>query len=989
MFHFANTAFLFQVSTLTKGVVLALLMITAPTITLANQGVSPDGIWERKNPATSPTLGQKKASSETKKTILKANLKIIKEKLNSTPKHGKRKFGQAGVQISLPLDDGNFALFEVYENPIMAAGLAEKYPAIKTFKAYGVNDKKLTAVLDVGPRGFHGMINANGKVIYIDPDLKQYKESKSEPDTYYAFEKEEASSFVCLNKNEHNFLSLNESSFNTNTYLQKQNGDKIRKFRLAVSTTGEYAAAVSSSTADRAETQSAIATAISRVNQILNQDLAVELELITENDSLIFLNSSADPYSNSASADIDKVTEEIDAILTGGNADYDIGHLFTVDGGGLAFLGSACDTQFKGAGVTGVSAANLTSDAFYVDYVAHELGHQLGANHTFNADSELCGGGNRNASTAFEPGSGSTVMAYAGICSPQNLQNNSDPYFHAGSIAEILDFLESPQGSCFDDTTNSNDNPPTVSAGVDRNIPARTPFFLEASGSDADGGSIFYTWEQMNAGAVSSDQTQMSSDDGTRPLFRSFTGTTETRRYFPSFEDVLDQTTSFGETYPTTSRTLSFRVTARSNSYGIDSDDTQIFVTDTGEAFEVVEPFSNAYHFENTSMRVLWLSAGTNNIPISCPNVDILLSTNDSNNFNTYTTLLTQTNNDGSADVTLPNTTTSLARLIVKCSDNIFYNVSKDTFNIINSSESLLAVTVSNNDITEGNSGSQNVTFTITRSGNLNQSSSVNYSIQGSGSNPANTDDFSSNQSLSGVLNFANNETTKSITIVVTGDVELENDERLSLTLSNEQNAFLSTKNALLTIRNDDLLTEENEGTVETKIKIGGGGGSLTMIQTFLLFIALAFRSLLKPNRLFLIFISTFLLSCVPLTNEKEIRNTEKNIDKNIETKSDKNFHTEHPQLTALQWVKSANPEDDARKALETGDLDFLAYNLKGKVNVPGLSLSQEKTVIEKKSYRLQEGMGDLIINAEHLQLRKDFLHYASIFNQKLAKHLL
>ena len=433
---------------------------------------------------------------------------------------------------------------------------------------------------------------------------------------------------------------------------------------------------------------------MTRVNGVYERDLAIRMVLVANNDAIIYTDPAADPYTNSnGSAMLGENTTNLNTVIM--TANYDIGHVFSTGGGGVATLNGPCGGN-KARGVTGLT--NPVGDAFSIDYVAHEMGHQWGANHTFNGAVSNCSGGNRSSTSAYEPGSGITIMAYAGICGNQDLARHSIDTFHVKSLEVIVAYSQTGTGNTCAVPTATGNTPPTITSvgGTSFNIPKGTPFALTASGSDADNDTLTYDWQQYNLGGSTTAVPNTDSDGTARPIFRPYLPTETPTRYFPSLEYVLNNAnvppSTFdcgratpcltGELLPAITRTMNFQGIVRDNRLsggGINTVSVQVAVDGNSGPFAVTAPNTNVT-IGPGNFNVTWNVANTTNAPVSAGVVKISLSTDGGNTFPTI--LSGATPNDGSQTVFIPPTNTTTARIKIEAVGNIFFDISDVNFTI-------------------------------------------------------------------------------------------------------------------------------------------------------------------------------------------------------------------------------------------------------------------------------------------------------------------
>jgi len=614
----------------------------------------------------------KRNSAPSNYDIYNLNLDALKQNLQNAESRSSNV--ASNVTIQFPNAEGEMESYQVYNASILEESFAENHPEIQSYVGINLDNPGTTMRFSTTVFGFHAVVHTIGKTYYIDPYTEDLQ-------TYVMYAKENLTALEerigCLV--EENATELNRTS-SLNEVSRNANDGFLRTFRLALACTQEYAnfhitAAGQQGASDavkKATVLAAMNVTMTRVNGIFERDLALTMTLV-DNTSIIFLAENDGYTDNDASQLINQNQTIIDNNI--GTANYDIGHVFTTGGGGLASRGGICYSNAKARGVTG--SFNPVGDPFDIDFVAHEMGHQYGANHTFNGGQGSCSGGNRNAGTAVEPGSGTTIMAYAGICGSDNVQGNSDDHFHAVSIDEMWERITSfSQPTCSTNTPNGN-TAPFVNAGNNYTIPYGTAFTLSGTATDIDGDVLSYNWEQTDVGTFTSQPNTTST---TAPQFRSYPSKPTGDRTFPQLSDILDgNLTPQWEVIPNVARNINFALTVRDNSSPnggqTNRDNMQLTLANTGP-FVVTEPNTTNQSFaEGSSTNIGWDVAGTTGNGINAANVNILLSTDGGQTFDTV--LASNTPNDGAQSITFPQINEPYCRIKIEAVDNVFFAISK------------------------------------------------------------------------------------------------------------------------------------------------------------------------------------------------------------------------------------------------------------------------------------------------------------------------
>ena len=563
------------------------------------------------------------------------------------------------ASIDFPYADGTIHQFTAKRNQTMHPAYNAKFPELMTLDAYSTDGSGAYGKWDITPAGLHAMIFIPGQsTIFIDPMFEGNNEY------YIVYRKRDFISDKIMQCDVENFDETKPSQNNKSMFGTCE----LRTYRLALSATAEYTTFHGGTVALAAAAQ---VVTMNRVNGVYEKDIAITMVIIPNNNSLIYTTAATDPYTNGTPGTmINQNQTNVDAVI--GSSNYDIGHVFGTNSGGLAGLGVVCTGGQKARGVTGSGAP--IGDPFDIDYVAHEMGHQFGGNHTQNNN---C---NSVAAARREPGSASTIMGYAGICAP-NVQNNSDDYFHGYNLQEISNEILSNGHQC-EVITALNNTPPVInSTSGNIVVPISTPFILTAHASDVDGDVLSFLWEQMDNEATT--QPPVATATG-GPNFRSFDPSLDSNRYFPNLASLATNGPFTWEVLPSVARVMDFRLTVKDNhAVGTCNDFIDLTVTTNASAGPFVVTYPSAAGITwvgGSSQTVTWSVANTNVAPINCTDVRILLSVDGGQ---TYPYVLSPTTaNDGTETIVCPNVSTNTARVMVMSGAQTFFDISNNNFTI-------------------------------------------------------------------------------------------------------------------------------------------------------------------------------------------------------------------------------------------------------------------------------------------------------------------
>lgn len=657
---------------------------------------APTAVWRDIAEARIPQSGIRQIVPLAYRTV-QLDMNALRAQLANAPWELTDAARNTPLIIELPAPDGTMARFQVEEYRMMEPGLAAQFPDWHTYHAQGVDDATAVARISLTAQGFHGMVLGGVKgTYYIDP----YQQGDAA--NYISYFKSDFRNTrpdvgpdqVLIDDEAQAWLDSLEGE----TAERPPTNGILRTYRLANAATVEYCAFHGGTVP---LCQAAIVVAINRVNGVYEREVNLRMLLVANNTSVVYI-AEPDPYTNNNGGTmLGQNQTNLDATI--GAANYDIGHVFSTGGGGIAGLGVPCRANQKARGVTGLPAP--TGDPFYIDYVAHEMGHQWGSNHTFNGTTSACGGGNRSAANAYEPGSGITIMAYAGICGAEDIAEHSIDTFAVRSYDVIRTYIQNPAtGDSCDVPIDTGNDAPVVDAGADYTIPAQTPFELSGSATDSTPAGLTYDWQQYNIGTQTT-AANTNTDLGNNPIFRPWLPETDGTRVFPDLTYILNNSNippnptgcpnipgqpapsgncSPGMNLPTTNRALVFRLMVRdnvANAGGVDWDATTITVNNTAGPFRVTTDNSAGGTYPGWSTQtVTWDVANTTAAPVSCANVNVLLSTDGGNTFSE--TVGANLPNTGSGSVFLPNVTTTQGRWKVKCADNVFFDINDANFSI-------------------------------------------------------------------------------------------------------------------------------------------------------------------------------------------------------------------------------------------------------------------------------------------------------------------
>jgi hypothetical protein len=647
-----------------------------------NGGASPDGMWQTLPAVQLPD----RFPAPTAFVPLTLNEQMFETRLRGTPRET---FGPipAQTQIYLPRASGGFVQISLAQSQLLEPGLASQYPQIRTY-VFEDEREGFTGHITVGTRGVFISGQTDDGILRVEPvetaDGRVYLSYRDQDRT-------DGANDFHQDHDDHEPVPVPGFSAQLVAQIQAnamvEAGTQLRIYRLAASTTGEFFQARDAG-GGQADVLSSIVADVAGANAVFEPEVSVRLVVADVSDDVMYSDPDTDPFDNTLTPCTLRDDNRDNNKVVLNDADYDIGFLFATRAGGGA---SGCawfvvclttdDTLHKGrgAGQMGNNGMNSASGL-----LAHEVGHQLGARHTFTGSAGSCTLIEFNAGdseSGYEPGSGTTRMSYNGNCGTDDVDTSvvgAGSYFHSRSFDEIVTNVFSGDGATCGTLVNTTNSPPSVDAGADYTIPRQTPFELDGSATDAD--VLTYNWEQYDRAVT---QRAINTDPGDGPIVRSVPPGASSARIIPNLQDLLDGITRAGEILPQVDRELNFRLIARDNRMGgggVAYDAMQIQVV--GDPFFILSPNSGSLA-AGCSVPLTWQVGGGS----VAPQVSALFSSDGGQNFTTP--LVGPTANDGASSFVVPCSLGSDNRIKLQSVDNIFFDINDQDLTVTNTPPSV------------------------------------------------------------------------------------------------------------------------------------------------------------------------------------------------------------------------------------------------------------------------------------------------------------
>lgn len=579
---------------------------------------------------------------------------------------------KTGGVMTFPNAKGDLETYHIIELATFSPQLAAQYPQIKSYVATSVINEAAHLYFSISPTSlsFTGITNTSKSTPYIieeeKGDLYKWQRVKD-----FAVEK----AFTCTTD------ITAPSAFNTNLISTLKNNialktapfsrkTTIKTYRLAVAATAAYTEYHGGTVAGAL---TAINATLTRLNALFGKDLGLQLQLVAETTNVIYTSPESDPFGTDLNSEVQEVLT-----LNVGEENYDIGHLFHKDtnGGNAGFVGSVCQDGKKGAAFS--AALFPEGYGFDIDFVAHEMGHQFGAYHTWSYESEGTG-------SQVEPGGGTTIMSYAGIVAGENVAASASDYFHAVSILEIENYLN--EFSCQTNEVTGNEAP-VIAPLKTYKLPLKTPFVLNGIALDSDSQNLTYAWEQGDNGVVPA--SVFGPQNPTGASFRSLEPKEVSERFFPSLVNVLSNRLSSNlpeqtdwETLSEIPRNYTFYLTVRDNEAvgaGVAIAKTSLEVLPRVGPFLINTPSESQDFKAGDIFPISWEVARTNGPELNTQKLSAYLTTDAGLSFTKK--IAAGIDNNGRATLRLPNLNLAQSRIMLKAENNPFFAINTADFSI-------------------------------------------------------------------------------------------------------------------------------------------------------------------------------------------------------------------------------------------------------------------------------------------------------------------